>query len=261
MADGCDTQGSSPGTPDCPLTWFQEMIPRCLGYARSRQAEGRPIVGILCEFTPREILLAAGAVPVCLCGGSASTIPAAEERLPANLCPLIKSTYGYLVQRSNPFLEMADLIVAETTCDGKKKMYELMAEEKDLLVLELPQKARNNAALENWTDELRRFRGKTEERFGIAITDDALRKAIRLMNRERGLRRRLAALMQSENPPLTGRQLIDFHSSISGIESDLVQYEKAIAMFESMPAVPGTGERTRVLLTGVPVVHGAERGG
>ncbi|NQU44171.1 2-hydroxyacyl-CoA dehydratase [bacterium] len=237
------------------------MIPRCLGYARSRQAEGRPIVGILCEFTPREILLAAGAVPVCLCGGSASTIPAAEERLPANLCPLIKSTYGYLVQRSNPFLEMADLIVAETTCDGKKKMYELMAEEKDLLVLELPQKARNNAALENWTDELRRFRGKTEERFGIAITDDALRKAIRLMNRERGLRRRLAALMQSENPPLTGRQLIDFHSSISGIESDLVQYEKAIAMFESMPAVPGTGERTRVLLTGVPVVHGAERGG
>ena len=75
------------------------------------------------------------------CGGSAKTIPAAEQHLPANLCPLIKSTYGYHVLRSNPFLEMADLVVGETTCDGKKKMYELMAESRPMYVLELPHKA------------------------------------------------------------------------------------------------------------------------
>ena len=68
--------------------------------------QGRPVVGIMCEFTPREIILAAGAVPVCLCGGSAATIPAAEQFLPANLCPLIKSTFGYHVTGKNPFLEL-----------------------------------------------------------------------------------------------------------------------------------------------------------
>ena len=77
---------------------------------------------------------------MCLCGGDAGTIPPAEEHLPSNLCPLIKSTYGYHVQKSNPFLEMASLLVAETTCDGKKKMYELLSESVPMHVLELPQK-------------------------------------------------------------------------------------------------------------------------
>ncbi|MFW6170725.1 MAG: 2-hydroxyacyl-CoA dehydratase, partial [Planctomycetota bacterium] len=119
-----------------PLEWFGRMIPNCLAYAKDAQQQGRPIVGIMCEFTPRELIMAAGGVPVCLCGGSNNTIPDAETQLPGNLCPLIKSTYGYHVNGGNPFLEMADLIVAETTCDGKKKMYELMAGQ--LLVQQTP---------------------------------------------------------------------------------------------------------------------------
>ena len=37
------------------------------------------------------------------------------------------------------------------------------------------------------------------------------------MNRERALRRQLAELMKADQPPLTGRQLLQFKSSISGI--------------------------------------------
>ena len=48
------------------------------------------------------------------------------------------------------------------------------------------------------------------------------------MNRERGLRRQLADLMMRDPPPLTGRQLIEFKSIISGIEADLQQYERAL---------------------------------
>ena len=145
MAECCGTAGST------------AMIENCLRYATEAKAAGRPVVGILCEFTPRELILAAGGVPVCLCGGSAKTIPAAEELLPANLCPLIKSTFGYHLLRNNPFLEMADLVVGETTCDGKKKMYELMAESRPMYVLELPQKAADADALEHWVAELRSF--------------------------------------------------------------------------------------------------------
>ena len=94
---------------------FKQMIPNCLAYARAAKESGRPVVGIMCEYTPRELIMAAGAVPVCLCGGSVKTVTAAERDLPANLCPLIKSTYGYHVLGTNPFMEMADLIVADTT--------------------------------------------------------------------------------------------------------------------------------------------------
>ena len=264
---GCEAGQTKPRTLAAPadireiLAHFEAMIDHCSDYVLAAKAEGRPVVGIMCEFTPREVILAAGAVPVCLCGGSAATIPAAEQHLPSNLCPLIKSTFGYQVQDSNPFLNRADLIVAETTCDGKKKMFELLGESRPLYVLELPQKADDSDALDLWTNEVRKLKAHLEERFHVSITDDKLRAAIQLMNRERGLRRQLADLMVRNPPPLTGRQLIEFKSIISGIEADLLQYEKALQVFSNTR--PETGAqangRVRVLMTGVPLVHGAER--
>ena len=261
--------------PD-PLAWFGSMIDHCYDFAEGARAQGRPIVGIMCEFTPREIILAAGAVPVCLCGGSAATIPAAEQLLPANLCPLIKSTFGYQVTGKNPFLNWADLVVAETTCDGKKKMFELLGESKPMYVLELPQKAEESDAFEHWVLELRKFQQFLANRYEVDITDQRLGGAIELMNRERRLRRQLADLMVAEPPPITGRQLLEFKSIISGIEADLAQYERALALYR--PADGRTAPEqdstrlthhasritqpppaVRVLLTGVPLVHGAER--
>jgi benzoyl-CoA reductase/2-hydroxyglutaryl-CoA dehydratase subunit BcrC/BadD/HgdB len=245
---------------DNPSAWFAGMMDHCHDYAQAARAQGRPIVGIMCEFTPREIILAAGAVPVCLCGGSGATIPAAEQFLPANLCSLIKSTFGYHVTGNNPFLNWADLVVAETACDGKKKMFELMSATKPMYVLELPQKSDNADALEHWTAEVRQFKEHLEQRFQIRITDGQLRDASRLMNRERGLRRQLAALLTRDPPPLTGRQLSEFKSIISGIEEDLQQYERAIQCFGAKPASPPPAlPQIRVLLSGVPIVHGAER--
>jgi benzoyl-CoA reductase/2-hydroxyglutaryl-CoA dehydratase subunit BcrC/BadD/HgdB len=281
--DICQRSAAARGEPPSPLAWFGGMIDHCYDFAEGAHAQGRPIVGIMCEFTPREIILAAGAVPVCLCGGSGATIPAAEQFLPANLCPLIKSTFGYQVTGKNPFLNWADLVVAETTCDGKKKMFELLGESKPMYVLELPQKAEDSDALEHWVLELRKFQQFLGSRFEVDITDDKLRQASELMNRERGLRRRLADLMVAEPPPITGRQLLEFKSIISGIEADLQQYERALQMYApaegdrgaadhtSCPpcAAPSTVRRAaedghhapvvRVLLTGVPLVHGAER--
>jgi benzoyl-CoA reductase/2-hydroxyglutaryl-CoA dehydratase subunit BcrC/BadD/HgdB len=262
MSTACDCNASPlKGTRTGALDWFADMVDHCYDYAEAAQAQGRPVVGILCEFTPRELILAAGGVPVCLCGGSAETIPAAEQSLPANLCPLIKSTFGYYVTGRNPFLQWADLVVAETTCDGKKKMFELLGESKPMHVLELPHKADDPAALEHWTQEVRKLKEHLEQRFSVSISDEKLRDAVRLMNRERGLRRQLADLMTREHPPLTGRQLIEFKSIISGIEADLEQYQQALDIFGNGAVAPEVEARppVRVLLTGVPLVHGAER--
>lgn len=243
------------------LAYFDRMIDHCYDLAEAAKAQGQPIVGIMCEFTPREIILAAGALPVCLCGGSAATIPEAERTLPANLCPLIKSTFGYHALGKNPFLQWADLVVAETTCDGKKKMFELLGAQKPMYVLELPQKARDNDALEHWTLEVRKLKEHLEQRFCVRITDDRLRDAVALMNRERGLRRQLADLMAAQTPPLTGRQLLDCKSIISGIAADLLQYQRVLQEARDLASRPSCGSRpkVRVLLTGVPTPHGAER--
>ena len=254
MSECCGTTSNGAGGS---ASYFADMIPHCLAYAQQAKAQGRPIVGIMCEYTPRELIMAAGGVPVCLCGGSLDMIAHAENELPATLCPLIKSTYGYHVEKANPFLEMADLIVAETTCDGKKKMYELMGQTRDMAVLELPQKPDDPDAFAHWVAELNKLKDHLASRFSTTITHESLREAIRTMNEERRLRRELAHVMASDAPPITGRELLAFKSVISGIPEDLEQYRKALARLKHQSG--GHEGRVRVLLTGVPTVHGAER--
>ena len=259
---------TAPLSPDAieVSEYFHQVLDHSYAFAESARSDGKPIVGIMCEFTPRELILAAGALPVCLCGGSADTIPAAEQFLPSNLCPLIKSTFGYHVTGKNPFLQWADLLVAETTCDGKKKMFELMAASRPMYVLELPQKAERDSGLEQWLTEIRRFKDYLEHHFEVRLTQARLHEAVLWMNRERHFRRQLAELMQREVPPFTGRQLLDFRTILSGNPEDLRQLERAVAAFSHSPGPPAnqglavpSARPVRVLLTGVPLVRGAER--
>lgn len=256
----CGRAAGNVGDAPCEaLSWFANSIPNALAYARAAHEAGKPLVGIMCEYTPRELILAAGGAPVCLCGGSVEMIAPAEQHLPANLCPLIKSTFGYHVQKANPFLEMASLIVSETTCDGKKKMYELMAESRPMHVLELPQKPDLDESLDHWTGELVKLKEELERRFGVEITDGKLREAIDVMNGERAVRRELAALMKADCPPITGRELLDFRSTISGIPADMEQYRQALVDLRGRSGNPELASRVRVLMTGVPMAHGSER--
>ena len=74
------------------------------------------MVGVFCTYFPQEIAMAMGACVVGLCSTSDETIKDAERDLPSNLCPLIKSSYGFALTDKCPFFYFSDLIVGETTC-------------------------------------------------------------------------------------------------------------------------------------------------
>jgi benzoyl-CoA reductase/2-hydroxyglutaryl-CoA dehydratase subunit BcrC/BadD/HgdB len=230
------------------------MHSNAVEFARQAKAEGRKVVSIFCEFTPREIILAADAVPVCACGGSHRTALAAERELPAGLCPLIKSSYGFALEKASPLFELSDLVVAETTCDGKKKMFELLGEIKPVHVLELPHKPAEEGSFRRWKEEIAGLCRRMESLTGNAVTDDRLRGAIRLMNRERTLRRSVARLA---GRGLTGREVLSAKGQISGIPEDLAALEKIIAQAESLAKAPAS--RPAILMTGVPMPLGAEK--
>ena len=103
-----------------------------------------PLVGTYCTFMPQD-RHGGGAVVVSLCSTSDETIEEAEKDLPRNLCPLIKSSYGFGKTDKCPYFYFSDL-VGETTCDGKKKMYEYMAEFKAVHVMQLPNSASDAAS-------------------------------------------------------------------------------------------------------------------
>lgn len=227
------------------------------GFLKVKQLKesGKKVAGIFCTFTPQEILDAAGFVSVGLCGMSAETIPDAEVDLPKNLCPLIKSSYGFYVSDKCPYTYFSDLIVGETTCDGKKKMYELMAKGKKVYILHLPQGA-EEFELEAWEKELNRFKQFLETEFGVEITEDKLREASRLRNIERVERRKLLEVQLANPAPATG---LDIYKTLDGIGflfDEQERIDKVRDLREEIEKVNNTAQnnsKKRILVTGCPI--------
>lgn len=91
------------------------------------QKKGGKVFGTFCVYVPDEIVFAADAIATGLCGGSQFWVPGGEKVLPANTCPLIKASVGARLDRTCPFFRIADMFIGETTCDGKKKAWEILA--------------------------------------------------------------------------------------------------------------------------------------
>ena len=170
---------------------------------------GKNICGSFCQYTPAEIIRAAGLYQVGLCGRSASPLKTAETRLPANLCPLIKASYGHALEESCPYAFFSDIVVGETTCDGKKKMYELLGELKPMQVIHLPNVPDYERSLDMWISEVRAFKEGLEEKFDITITDDMLNESIEWCNKERIQAARIYELGKYDPPAISGIRMND----------------------------------------------------
>ena len=171
------------------------------------KAQGRKIIGTFCIFVPEELVLAADAICVGLCAGAEIGKEAAEKILPRNTCALIKSFVGFKLSRLCPYIESCDLVVGETTCDGKKKAYEIFADYAPVYVMEIPQ-MKQACDRDLWKAELGRFKTKIEEITGKTITAAKLKEAIRLVNSRREVLQRLNRLRAAVPTPISGRDVL-----------------------------------------------------
>jgi benzoyl-CoA reductase/2-hydroxyglutaryl-CoA dehydratase subunit BcrC/BadD/HgdB len=220
---------------------------------------GQGVVGLFCTYTPLEIFMAAGLVSVGLCATSDETISEAEKTLPSNLCPLIKSSYGFAVSDKCPYMYFSDLVVGETTCDGKVKMYELLSTFKNVHVLQLPRTQNTPEAKALWRAEIVRLKERVERDFNVSISTEKLRDAIHRRNIERALLKELYELCVLAPPPMTGLDLLRvlFGSQFKfNWDAKVAELRAAI---DSIKAAYNTGKRPvserapRVLVTGCPL--------
>ena len=217
--------------------------------------EGTPIVGVFCTYLPREIPNAMGAAVVGLCSVSDETIPDAEKDLPRNLCPLIKSSYGFAKTDKCPFFYFSDLIVGETTCAGKKKMYEMLAEFKPVYVLELPNR-QSEEGIALYRREIIRFKEKLEQQFETTITEEAIRHQIHVRNEMNKALVRFQYLMTKDPAPVMGMDIVNTTYG-SGFDMDIENLPARVNAMTDMieadyAAGKNVGKRPRILVTGSP---------
>lgn len=217
--------------------------------------EGIPVVGVFCAYLPREIPNAMGAAVVGLCSVSDETIPDAEKDLPRNLCPLIKSSYGFAKTDKCPFFYFSDLIVGETTCDGKKKMFELLADFKPVHVIELPN-CQTEAGVQMYRKELIKFKEVLEKTFGTIITEDAIRRQIHIKNQINAALHRLQYVMAQDPAPVKGLDIVNtvYNTSFNMKIDTLAEEINAVTdkILAEYAQGHNMGHRPRILLTGSP---------
>lgn len=233
-------------------TYLNQVEEYNLKLARDHKEQGTKVVGVYCAFTPKELILAAGGIPVSLCGASNDPIPAAEKHLPRNLCPLIKSSYGFALTNTCPYFDLADILIADSTCDGKKKMYELLGKIKPVHLMHLPQNANGENALANWLSELYRIKQLLETRLETEITEEKLTSAICLYNRYRAAKSSLFEMNRGETPLLTGHE-INIALDSGGLEIDIPGHINRISkVIKFARERGGIKPGPRILLTGCP---------
>jgi len=166
--------------------------------------QGRKIVGSYCVFVPEELVLAAGATLIGLCSGADFATHEVEQMLPRNTCALIKSSFGFKLGKACPYLEVADMVVGENTCDGKKKAYESLKKiVNNLYVMDLPQ-MKTPQGRELLKNEFLRFKDSLETFTGKPITPTDLKQGILTVNAKRRALHRLASLRKADPAPISG---------------------------------------------------------
>lgn len=232
---------------------FSEQRRQSFLTAMEYKKQGKPLVGAFCTYLPMELPLAAGASVVSLCSVSDETIPAAEQDLPRNLCPLIKASYGFAKTDKCPYFYFSDLVIGETTCDGKKKMYEFLSQFKPIHVMELPH-TQSEQALQLWKSELYRLKAALEERFHTEITEEKLRAAVRLRNQVRRSMIEFYDTMQMDPPPMSGMDCYNvlngapFRFDLENLAKELTELSARLRERGSLPE-----RKPRILLTGCPI--------
>lgn len=221
------------------------------------QKKGRKVIGSFCIHVPEEVVWASGAIATGLCSGSQFWVPGGEKKLPTATCPLIKASLGARFDRTCPFFRIADLFVGETTCDGKKKAWEILAEDAPMYIMDIPQMKRDED-FEKWEKEIKSYINRLEELTGNKVTAENLHDAIVLINNKRRAMQRLYDFRKLDNIPISGRDVLlitqisffddpeRFTQKVNDLCDELEQRAKDnVSVFEK-----GT---KRILLTGTPL--------
>jgi benzoyl-CoA reductase/2-hydroxyglutaryl-CoA dehydratase subunit BcrC/BadD/HgdB len=168
-----------------------------------QKRKGNKVIGTFCVYVPEELILALGGTCVGLCAGAEIGIDEAEKVLPRNTCALIKSFMGFKLAGVCPYIQASDLVVGETTCDGKKKAYEILNDYKETYVMEIPQmKTERDQVL--WKGEILQLKERLEEVTGRKINLENLRQGIKIANDKRRALQRLSQIRRAAPSPISG---------------------------------------------------------
>jgi len=151
---------------------------------RALKSIKKPIMGLVCTYTPIEIIIAAGFHPYRILPTTDPSL--ATSYLDSNFCPYVRSCLGEALGKRP---EYADNLIIVNSCDAMRRLYDAWrhyVQGSFIYLLDLP---RDDSVkdIQYYKDNLQSLINELEEKFEIKISEDSLYQAISLCNKTREL--------------------------------------------------------------------------
>jgi benzoyl-CoA reductase subunit C len=243
------------------MTATADIVSRCqslfddLHFTHAREwkaaVPGRKVVGYMPFYVPRELIHAAGALPLgVLGGGDQLEVIHGDAYYQSYICRIPRSTVELGVTGR---LDFVDGMLFPSICDVIRNlsgMWKIMFPKVKSRYFDVPQNFRNDIGGEFYINELKELREMLAEISGRAIGDDAIRASIALYNENRRLVREVYAF-RSEQPwkaPSAEVYLLMRAGMILAVEEHnrLLKEYLAVAPQEDSPR----RDNSRVVVTG-----------
>lgn len=223
---------------------LQQLIDDC-------HKTGKKVAVLFCSHVPQEILLAADMIPLQI-PYVRGVKDAASRLLPRNVCPVVKNCCDICEDEA---LKDADLILAETSCDGKRKMYELISRQDRVYFYQVPQGADRHYVKPLIQSECRFLIRELKKRFDVDVTEEKIHSAGALLNRERESIMNLMEIQRQTPPAAWGSEIfeaLEKHRTIPDIEERIAANIKTRDELLSRES-PVPKRAKRILVTGCPL--------
>ncbi|MDO4523687.1 MAG: 2-hydroxyacyl-CoA dehydratase family protein [Eubacteriales bacterium] len=212
---------------------------------------GKRTAVYFCSHVPQELLIAAN-MNVLKLPYTKGLTNHATEILPKNVCPMVKNCCDIC---ESELLDDVDLIIGETSCDGKKKLYELISTQDKLYFYQIPQGEDRNYVLPLIYSESKYLVKELKKRFDIEISDKDIQEAAKLVEAERNSIRELMELGKCIPPATWGMKIyeaLEKNRELSEIK------ERTQANLEAKEALLAANtsislDAIRILITGCPL--------
>ncbi len=180
-----------------------EIVERCrtmfedLDFTAAREWKdaqpGRKVIGYMPVYVPREIIHAAGMLPLGILGGGIDMeVIHGDAFYQSYICRIPRSTIELALTKR---LDFVDGMMFPSICDVIRNLsgiWQLMyGEEKYVRYFDVPQNYRDEIGGTFYAEELREFKAGLEKLGGVKIADDALNRSIAVFNENRAWVNRL----------------------------------------------------------------------
>jgi benzoyl-CoA reductase subunit C len=232
------------------LQEFQAVSKTLMNPALKKEKDkGTKVIGYFCSYGPAEIITAAGMIPFRIRATGSTGTDLSDAYLSSVNCSFCRNALNLGLEGKYDFL---DGLIVLNNCDHVRRIYDNWKRKINtplVQMMSLPKKI-TPQSIQWYNDELNIVKKAIEDKFGVKITDEKLKEAIKLHNETRRLQRKLYELRKKENPPITGADTLAVMVAATALP--LKQYNQMLKeLINELSKSEGVGKaKARLLVIG-----------